>query len=375
MIERIFTQIRNRLFDYSGKPADNLSATDQIKAALLWFRNSLLPEGGASAKYSMMTHLFSPGYPMSTANWVPVLSRIQQFYPEVYKELFGSTDVNKELVNWIIRTQRRDGTFPGSYGDFMNQAPVVFNNGMIIHGLLDYYNASGGKELIDSCVSSADWLLKIQSPDGGWRQFTIHQLSSNTLTASALLRLSAITNDSRYRDAAIRNLEFAYELQQENGYFKGNGFDSGNRAFTITIGYALAGMMEAGILENNEKWLNSAQKGLIPVLNMVNKSGLLVGELNENFQSSASYSCLPGSSLIAICGYKMAAITGLQELRLKADLLTNYVRSKQINSRIPAITGGISGSYPISGNYCTYEITSWGVRYFIEAVMMQEAAD
>jgi hypothetical protein len=372
MLERIFTQIRYRFFYYSSKSAPGQPQADHIRQALEWFRNSLLPEGGASAKYSMMTHGFAPGYPMSTANWVPVLTRIHQHYPHVYEQVFGTDDISKELVNWILRTQRRDGTFPGSFGDFMNQPPVVFNNGMIIHGLLDYYNASGKKELIDSCINSAEWLLKVQSPDGSWRQFTFHQLSSNTLTASALLRLANITHDSRYRESAIRNIEFALELQSDNGFFSGNGFDISDRAYTMTIGYALAGIMEAAVLENNQLWLNAAMKGLVPVMNRVNNHGFLVGEFNEHFHSSASYSCLPGSSLLAICAYKMASITGSEELKSKAELLTNYVKSKQMSSSIPGIAGGISGSFPISGDYCSYEITSWGVRYFIEALMLQD---
>ncbi len=374
MIGQIINQIKYRLFDFTAKSTGAAhSNSEHILSALQWFKVSLLDDGGSAAKYSMVTHKFTGGYPMATANWVPVLSRIHQYYPDIYTKVFGSGLIEKELVNWVLRTQRRDGTFPAGYGDYMNQPPKVFNNGMIMHGLLDYYNVSGDKELVDACMKSAEWLMKVQSPDGSWRQFTVHQLSSNTVSAAALLRLADITGDNSYRSAGNRNIEFALGLQAENGYFKGNGYDSGSSAFTLTLAYAIGGLLEAAILENNKEWQEAALKGLLPVLNCVGTDGFLAGELDEEFRSTSSFSCLPGNGLLAILSYKLASLTGNENLRLKADLLTDYIKKFQLDSAQKGVKGGVSGSWPISGNYCAYEITSWGVRYFLEAVMMQDS--
>jgi hypothetical protein len=374
MLERIFTQIRYRFFDYSGKPKEvPESNLKHLEDALKWFNASLLPEGGGAAKYSLMTHQLTAGYPLSTANWVPVLSRIRQFYPDLYNRVIKNENTIRELVNWVLRTQRRDGTFPASFGDFMNQPPRVFNNGLIIHSLLDYHNEHGGSDLLESCINCANWLLKVQSADGSWRQFTFHQLSSNTLTASALIRLSAITGDKKYETAGEKNIQFALELQNDAGYFRGNGFDSSPTAFTLTIAYAIAGILEAGILTGNENWKNAALKGLAPVYNLVTDKGFLVGDLDENFQSNSSFTCLAGNALLAIIGYKMASLEGNASLRHKADLLTNHIKGRQMDSKTPAIHGGVSGSWPISGNYCSYEIPSWCVRYFAEALIMQDS--
>jgi len=310
---------------------------------------------------------------MSTANWVPVLSRIKQYYPEVYNNVINDSELIRELVNWVLRTQRRDGTFPASYGDFMNQPPRVFNNGMIINSLLDYHNVQGDARILEACINSADWLLKVQSADGSWRQFTFHQLSSNTITAAALIRLAHITGHSKYMEAGEKNIRFAMELQLENGYFKGNGFDTNASAFTLTIAYAIAGLLEAGILTGNQSWIHSAIKGLNPVLNQMNPNGFLPGELDENFHSPSSFTCIPGNCLLALSAYKLAALDGNSGYRQQADLLTDYVRGKQLHSTTTSMDGGIPGSWPISGNYCSYELTSWGVRYFSEALMMQDS--
>lgn len=374
MIGQIINQIKYRLFDFSARSTGSArSNSEHIHDALEWFKSSLLDEGGSAAKYSMVTHVFTQGYPMATANWIPVLSRINQYYPEIYRQVFGTREIERELVNWVLRTQRRDGTFPAGYGDYMNQPPKVFNNGMIMHGLLDYYNVAGDQELIDACMKSAEWLMKVQSPDGSWRQFTVHQLSSNTVSAAALLRLADITGDENYRTSGVRNIEFALGLQSENGYFKGNGYDSGSSAFTLTIAYAIGGLLEAAILDNNKEWQSACLRGIVPVLNSLGPTGFLVGELDEEFQSSSSFSCLPGNGMLAILSYKLASLTGNDELRVKADLLTDYIKQFQMKSARKGVSGGISGSWPISGNYCSYEITSWGVRYFLEAVMMQDS--
>jgi len=311
---------------------------------------------------------------MTTASWIPTLTRVRQFYPDIFKSVMGENDIIKELANWVLRTQRRDGTFPGAYGDFMNQPPRVFNNGQIIHALLDYYNVIGHSELVIAARNSAEWLVKVMSADGSWRQFTFHQLSSNTMTGAALIRLADITGDKKYAEAGEKNIRFALSLQKENGYLAGNGFDTGSSALTITIGYAIEGILEAGILSGNENWKNAALKALYPVLHVAGKEGYLHGEIDENYHSGSSYCCLAGNCLLAMISYKLASLTGLNDLRARADLLLNYVRDKQIRSEVRDISGGISGSWPISGNYCSYEIPSWAVRYFSEALMMHDSA-
>lgn len=373
MLERIFTQIRFRFFDFKSKQQDTTQpGTTHLNRSLRWFKASLLPDGGASAKYSMMTHEVAPGYPMTTAMWIPALLKIKNKYPEIYHDVMGTTDITGDLVNWVLLTQRRDGTFPGSFGDFMNQPPRVFNNGVIIRNLLRYYETNQREDVLNACIQSAEWLLKVQSNDGSWRQFTFHQLSSNTITGAALIRLGQICNEPKYVEAGEKNIRFAIGLQSENGYFRGNGFDSASSAYTITIGYALNGILQAAELTGNDDYIKSALNGLVPVLNLVRKDGFLVGEIDEQFRSQSSFTCLPGNALLAMASYHLSKMTGNSDLKLRGDLLTDYLKSRQMDSQTPTISGGISGSWPISGNYCSYEIPSWAVRYFTEALLLQD---
>lgn len=373
MIDGIIGQIRSRLFDYKGSPKKlQLSNADHLAAAMRWFKGSLRSEGGVSASYSLVSHTFLPGYPAGTATWIPILHRLRNNYPELYSSLFGEADLAHELMNWVLLTQRRDGTFPGSHGDFMNQPPVVFRNGQIIQGLLDYHSFAPDDRLLDACRNAAFWLVKVQSPDGSWRQFTYNQLSSNTITAAALMRLATITGDSVFHEAGERNIDFSLSLQNQRGYFTSNGFDPGPVAFSLTLAYAISGILEAFILRGNPEWKNAVIKAMDSLCEKVGPKGFLVGEMDESFGSSASFACLPGNCLLAISGYKLASVTGNKKYLDTADRLTGYVKEKQLRSRDHAVNGAISGSWPISGNYRAYEIGTTGVKYFVEAILLQD---
>jgi hypothetical protein len=40
----------------------------------------------------------------------------------------------------------------------------------------------------------------------------------------------------------------------------------------------------------------------------------------------------------------------------------------------PGLDGGISGSFPIHGRYGRFEILNWAVKFFADALMMEEDA-
>ncbi len=372
MIEKIFNQLKLRYLSYTSKTTGlQESEEDRIFRALGWFRQSLMKGGGSSAKYSLLHDTFFPAYPETTGYWLNTLFFVRQHFPGIYKGVFGERVVETELKDWLLSVQRLDGTFPGSFGDFANQPPRVFNNGQIILGLLKYYEHYRDEKVMDSILQSADWLLKVQAKDGSWRQFTIHQLSSNTRTAWALMLLSKITGDKKYLEAGTRNIEFAIRLQQPNGYFLDNGFDAVGVPYTHSMAYAIKGVLEASTITGNEKWLQVTEKSYAPLLPLIKKDGFLFGQIDEDFNSTSNYCCLTGNSQLSVIGFKLYSLTGKEEYRQAAGLLIDYVKDKQVKSDVPSLSGGVTGSWPISGSYCPYEIPNWSVKFFIDALIYQ----
>jgi len=372
MIDKVLNHLKLRYLSFTSKTS-GLEDTEEIRIlrALTWFRQSLMKGGGSSAKYSLLYDTFFPAYPETTGYWLNTVFFVRQHFPQVYKTVFGERVVETEMKDWLLSVQRLDGTFPGSFGDFSNQPPRVFNNGQIILGLLRYYKHYNDPAVMDSIRQSADWLLKVQSEDGAWRQFTIHQLSSNTRTAWALMLLTQVTGEKKYMEAASRNIGYAISLQKPNGYFMQNGFDANGIPYTHSLAYAIKGMLEAATLTGNEKWMASAENGFTPLLPLIKANGFLGGQVDENFKTESNYCCLTGNSQLAVIGFKLFSLTGKKEYAEAANLLVRYVKDKQVKSDAPSLSGGIPGSWPISGGYCPYEIPNWSVKFFIDALIYQ----
>lgn len=373
MIRKLVSQLRMRYLNLRAQTsAVDLSEDERLILALKWFQQTLLPGGGSSAKYSMMFNKWFPSYPETTAFWINTLIYLQREKKEVFANVFGERPIVDELVKWLMTTQRKDGTFPGSYGDYKNQPPRVFNNGQIIFALTDYYEHFGNEKCLEAAIQSADWILKVQDGDGAWRQFTLNQLSSNTRTAWALIKLGKLTGENKYLQSGKANINFALQLQDKNDYFIDNGFSENEIPSTHTIAYALRGIVGAGIDLKEDNWIKAAERAYQRIMPLVGNDGFLAGEIDEEWKSDAAFCCLPGNCQLSVVGFTLEAHTKNQEYAVTASKLLEYVKGKQLLSNSPMVNGGISGSWPVSGGYCSYDIPNWAARFFVDALILQE---
>jgi len=355
----------------SQSTAENFSDEQRLLMALEWFKQSLLPTGGSAAKYSMMFNKWLPAYPETTAFWINTLIYLKNNKPELLHEVFNERPIVEELIQWLLTTQRKDGTFPGSYGDFKNQPPKVFNNGQIIMALTDYYQQSQKKEVIQAAIQSADWLLKVQDSDGAWREFTLHQLSSNTRTAWALIKLGQHLNESKYISAGINNINFAIKQTNKHDYFCDNGFDENEIPTTHTIGYALRGVLGSAIDLQKQEWIEIVERSYKHIVALTKQNGFLAGELDEEWTSDNAFCCLTGNCQLSVIGYILYEQTGETQYIETADRLLEYVKSKQLISHSPMVNGGISGSWPVNGGYSAYDVPNWASKFFADAMLLQ----
>ncbi len=372
MIKRLISHIRLRYLNLlSQSTAENFSDEQRLLMALEWFKQSLLPTGGSAAKYSMMFNKWLPAYPGTTAFWINTLIYLKNNKPELLQEVFNERPIVEELIQWLLTTQRKDGTFPGSYGDFKNQPPKVFNNGQIIMALTDYYQQSQKKEVIQAAIQSADWLLKVQDSDGAWREFTLHQLSSNTRTAWALIKLGQHLNESKYISAGINNINFAIKQTNKHDYFCDNGFDENEIPTTHTIGYALRGVLGSAIDLQKQEWIEIVERSYRHIVTHTKPNGFLAGELDEEWTSDNAFCCLTGNCQLSVIGYILYEQTGETQYIETADRLLEYVKSKQLISHSPMVNGGISGSWPVNGGYSAYDVPNWASKFFADAMLLQ----
>lgn len=345
---------------------------EHLLLALSWFKNSIQEKGGSAAKYSLLTKNYSSSYPETTGYWINTLFLCRQKFQQEFASVFGDRKIEKELSEWLISVQRLDGTFPGLYGDFLNQSPRVFNTGQIVLGLLDEYEHSKNLNTLDSIMRVCDWLVKVQSPDGCWRQFTSCQFSSNTRTAYALIRLGKIVNDQKFIETGARNIEYAISCQNESGYYENNGFDQEEDAFTHTIAYAIDGILHAGIIMNNEKWIASARKAFNSLIPLIRQDGFLSGRINNAHNGTVAYCCLTGNCQMSIIGFLLNEKTKDVHYRNVAIKLLNFVKEHQVKSKDARTNGGLTGSWPINGGYNPYEMPNWVGKFFVDALLLEE---
>ena len=44
----------------------------------------------------------------------------------------------------------------------------------------------------------------------------------------------------------------------------------------------------------------------------------------------------------------------------------------QIKTGLATVKGGITGSMPVYGDYCPHQIPNWAVKFYIDALLLQE---
>jgi hypothetical protein len=75
---------------------------------------------------------------------------------------------------------------------------------------------------------------------------------------------------------------------------------------------------------------------------------------------------------MAICWFRLAALTGHTELRDRARAANSFNMSIQdIASPDLNIRGGIKGSHPISGDYMKWRYPNWAAKFFMDALMLE----
>jgi hypothetical protein len=175
-----------------------------------------------------------------------------------------------------------------------------------------------------------------------------------------------------YRTAAIKNLDWALSQQRENGWFDSASFAPGIAPLTHTIGYAVEGMLEAGALLNEEKYVSSALQSARALLGLQRSDGSLAGTYGPDWQASVQWSCLVGNAQIAIIWLRIFKLTNEQAYQGALNRITIFLAScLDMTAKDPGIRGGISGSQPIYGGYLPFTYPNWAAKFMADLLVLQ----
>lgn len=341
-----------------------------IKAAINWLLNAQKAnsDGGVSAMYSLYQGWHS-SYSETTGYIIPAMFN---YYRKTKDEKIKESAIS--MSNWELTKQLKEGAFPGGEKNG-KELPIVFNTGQVIFGMVRAYQETKDEKYKNAAIKAANWLVKIQNRNGCWDKYTylvqIH--TYNTRTAWALLRVHEITKNIKYKKAAIKNIEWALNQQQENHWFKHNAFHENQEPLLHTIAYSISGILEAGIYLKNKRYINAAKRAADALLRKQRKDGSLPGSFDKDWKSHVSWNCLTGNSQTSIIWLRLYYLTKEKIYLDAAKKINNYMKSTQdIKSLNSGINGGIKGAFPIYGWYAPFCYPNWAAKFFIDSLMLED---
>jgi len=356
-------------------------AAHALQAAIDWLcrAQDASADGGVARSYSLAYHPFFgrqgwiPSYPETTGYIIPTV--FDYAAESGRKELFERA---VRMADWECDVQMPTGAVQGgTIND--SPTPAIFNTGQVIFGWLRAYRETRAERYLASAVKAGTFLVSAQDADGAWRKSLSRYASEkmahytyNTRTAWALLELGIETGDSVFRDAATRNIEFALGEQLLNGWFKNNCLGDPTRPLLHTIVYAIRGILESGIALKNAAYVAAARRAADALLAKQRADGRLAGRFDEHWEPAAGYSCLTGNAQLAIVWGRLHQVTGDARYLNAMSKANRFLRSVQwLGTGNPGLDGGISGSYPLHGQYGRFEVLSWAVKFFADSLMLE----
>jgi hypothetical protein len=340
-----------------------------IKKAINWlvYAQKINKDGGISEGYDLI-YGWLPSYPETSGYIIPTL-----FDYYFISKNAHYIQICKEIADWECSIQLKSGGFRNNKAGFESKA-FIFDTGQILLGLIRAYKELKDLKYLKSCINAGNFLIETQNEDGNWikNNYLNRSLTYNIRTAWALLELFLITNDQKYKNGAIKNIEWTLKQVTENYWFKNLELEYYGDPLLHFIAYTIEGLLECGIILKDNRLIQVSFNSSLQLLNYFENYGKLPATFNSKWYSHVNYSCLTGIAQLSIIWLKLSQIFNNEKFFLNAIKANNYLKQKQIlNNRFKDIDGAIKGSDPIWGKYSRFKFPNWAVKFFCDALMLE----
>jgi len=309
-------------------------------------------------------------YPEVTGYIIPTLFN--------YAKVFKDEEVFKAALNaadFELNVQHKIGYFNAGPVGFVPD-PCVFDSAQIITGLVRAYKETGESKYIESAIKACRWICSVQEEDGSWGRFNYLNMKRtyDTKVCEALLEAQSAIDTNDFTDSINSNLDYCLINQKENGWFYNcdNSFERNNAPLTHTIGYTIQGFLACYSMMNRSDLLLASKKSLMVLMHkfeLLKKP--LAGRYYSNWKPAVKSSCITGNAQLSICWMELYKIIDDTRYLNAAFKMNDWLKKMQYQSKYEEIDGGLPGSYPLWGDYCPNAINSWGIKYFIDALLME----
>ncbi len=358
-------------------PELDMGPQQAIDAVVDWLAQAqrhARPQDGGFARDWSYTHGWAPSYPETSGYIVPTLLE-----PEIRRRRADAEDIALRAARWLVKIQLDSGGFRGGVVTGKATAPVTFNTGQILMGL-----CAAQRELPESLAEefaipvrkAADWLVSVQDDDGAWRKsLTSFAMAGpkayETHTAWGLLEAARVTGEERYANAALRQVDWALSLQQHNGWFDRCCLSDRDNPLTHTLAYTVRGVLEAWRYSGDARYLTAALRTAEVMAACMDANGLLAGRFARDWSRAVPWSCLTGTSQMAICWGILAEATGDPKLADAMRRANRFVRRTVAQTGSAGEVGGVAGSFPIDGAYGRWQFLNWAAKFTVDAQLQE----
>jgi hypothetical protein len=183
--------------------------------------------------------------------------------------------------------------------------------------------------------------------------------------------LSERSANERYGLAAERNLDWILPQCRPNGWIDGINLH-GHPNYLHFVAYAIQGVLECGILRRRSDAIQAAGRSAWVLLRKFETSKNLSGAFDSDFNRGRRFTCLTGNAQMACVWLRLFEVT--HDVRyLNAALKMNEMLKELLPARgRSGVVGGVSGSYPIWGEYQPFRYISWGCKFFADALLLEQ---
>jgi hypothetical protein len=364
------------LRDAFGMVSRPRESSEHLDAAMAWLcrAQDAGRHGGVAAAYSLLRG-WEPPYPETTGYIIPT-------FLDFYRASGGEEYRHRamRMGEWLLRIQLDTGAFQAGYyyGAPNPGSPSVFNTGQILLGLCRLYRETLDQRYRTAASQAADWLVRVQDPDGAWYQgLSFHGVNTPVRTyyvrvAWALMELASMGFDNGYREAATRHVRWVLEQQEENGWFRNTSFRAGSNPFTHTIAYVLEGLLGYADHTRDRAAIDAALTTATRLMRVFELRRRFPGEFDAQWKSAVTYRCLTGEAQIAGVWLKLHALTGdVRFLNSALKMLDRLKAVQNLTASNPGVRGGVKGSHPVWGRYHRMSFVNWGAKFFADALLVE----
>ncbi len=327
--------------------------------------NDLLPSSKSNADG------WQPSYPETTGYIIPTMMDVAAYAGD---ETF--LDRAKRMGEWELAIQRDDGAVhAGNIGK--PAAPAVFDTGQVLRGYLALYKETKDERYKHAATRAISWIAKQEHHKEG-RYITGNPSSVDqymtTYMVYALAPVGAwgvALSNKEWIALARRSALATMAVQEENGWFNNSDFWEAERPLLHTIGYTIDGLFDIGVLLGEEKFVNGAKLALDGVLEQMDADGHIPGRLDRDWKAAAHFECLTGIAQVGVTAMKVYQRSGESSYKEKASRAKEFLKTCQNNfdEKLGGGIGAMWGSWPISGEYQSYQSLNWAAKYFADLLL------